>query len=88
MTGRPHSRSLGHQGPSGYWGEHPLTWATTTEREFRERAELRCTAKQLDVLKLVSHGYGYQRIGKILGISRGAARDRFDAGIANVKGRP
>ena len=44
----------------------------------REAAEAELTSKQLEAWKLHSLGFGYRRVGRILGISTWSARDRID----------
>ena len=47
--------------------------------ELRAKIEQRCTAKQVDALRLRAHGYGARRIARILGISPAAVKDRVQA---------
>ncbi len=48
------------------------------DQTIRETAERVLTDKQLDAVKLSLDGAGTGRIGRALGISRSAARDRLD----------
>lgn len=47
--------------------------------ELRAIVERVCTPKERDALELHMLGNGYKRIGRILGISRDAARARLDS---------
>lgn len=46
--------------------------------DVRSLAERELTPKQLEAWKLHSLGYGYRRVGRILGISTRSARDRIE----------
>jgi DNA-directed RNA polymerase specialized sigma24 family protein len=50
-----------------------------------QTAQRACTAEQLQALIYWRDGYGYKRIGIVLGISRDAARGRIDRGLATLK---
>lgn len=54
-----------------------MSWSTLPP-SVRERAQLTLTPKQLEAWKLHSLGYGYRRVGRILGISTWSARDRIE----------
>jgi len=50
-----------------------------TDTEWKTALTI-CTPAQLQALDYWRHGYGYKRIGIILGIPRDTARTRIDAG--------
>lgn len=48
-------------------------------------AERVCTPKELDALTLYRKGLGYRAIGRMLGISRDAARARIEHAIGKIR---
>ena len=59
-------------------------WGSLPE-SFRSTARERCTAKQLDALKLAAAGYGAKRAGRILDISPEAYRARLDGAMRKLR---
>jgi DNA-binding CsgD family transcriptional regulator len=59
-------------------------WAALPE-PVRLAAHARCTAKQLQALKLAAAGYGSRRAGRILGISPDAYRARLNGGMNKIR---
>ena len=53
-----------------------MSWSTLPP-DLRKLAEEACTRKEIDALKLKAAGYGYRRIGVVLGIGATTARDRI-----------
>ena len=56
-----------------------MSWPAGVDPVLREAAERVCSQKQLEVVQLLAAGYGMRRIGLLLGISRGAVRDRAES---------
>jgi hypothetical protein len=68
-------------------------WHSSVPPELRELCESACKdpktgesyRRQLDALKLKSHGYGPVMIGRVLGITEKAARGLLDRATLNVE---
>jgi len=60
-------------------------WGSDVPDRLVEVAERVCTDRQLEALRLASHGYGYRRSGKILGISASAVSDRLQNAYLNIQ---
>lgn len=54
-----------------------MTW-DRQDPAFRELAERVLTERELAAYRLSLNGCGYRTIGRILGITKSAARDRID----------
>lgn len=62
-------------------------WSSTVPPDLRELCETACkhAPRQLDALKLKSHGYGAERIGQVLGITEKAARGLLARAALNIQ---
>lgn len=62
-------------------------WHSAVPHELRELCEAACVhaPRQLDALKLKSHGYGAVMIGRVLGITEKAARGLLERAELNVR---
>lgn len=66
---------------------NPEGW-NALDPELRELAERILTRRQLDTLKLHACGAGYDRIARVLGISRTTARGHLDAALTKLRAHP
>jgi hypothetical protein len=61
-----------------------MSWAALPS-DVRERAERVLTAKQLEAWQLELRGLGVRKIAAQLGITKGAAADRLEAGYLKLR---
>lgn len=62
-------------------------WHSSIPPELRELCEAACkhAPRQLDALKLKSHGYSAHRIGRVFGITEKGARGLLERAQLNVE---
>lgn len=55
------------------------------DQRILETARRICTPNELYALELYHRGFGYRTIGRILGISRDAARGRIERAMVKIR---
>lgn len=72
---------------TGTWwpkGE-PYRWPRNYPVERIQLIHGACTEKEVEVLKLMAHGYGRRRIASLLGVSESAVRQRRRSAKAKLE---